>query len=275
MDLATKLNPVNILGGSFSGHLLTTLCFGVFTIQTSSYYHTFPNDGRSVKLAVGLLWTLGALQLACVTRALYWWFVANYYNYFALGRATWEFLIFQINIVCSSVTVQTFFAYRVYSLSGSLYLGVFVAVLALLQFGFGAATSIRANMNLDFQVILKECTWLVVTWLIIQAITDIVIATCMCLLLRHQRTGFQKTNSVINRMILYTISTGLITSVLSCFLLAMVVKHGFHFSVLTTGIPLGMVYSITMLTNLHIRTTLRARLDTPTLLELIISSMKK
>ncbi|KAF9516810.1 hypothetical protein BS47DRAFT_606552 [Hydnum rufescens UP504] len=50
-------------------------------------------------------------------------------------------------------------------------------------------------MNLDFQVILKECTWLVVTWLTIQAIADIVIATCMCLLLRHQRTGFQKTNS--------------------------------------------------------------------------------
>jgi len=55
----------------------------------------------------------------------------------------------------------------------------------------------------------------------------------------------------------------------------MVAKDGVHFSVLTIGMPLGVVYSITMLTNLHVRTTLRARLDTPSLFELIISSVKK
>src|ERR1700720_2075695 len=37
--------------------------------------------------------------------------------------------------------------------------------------------------------------------------------------------AWHRTDSVINRMVLYTISTGLITSVVSCFLLAMV-----HFS---------------------------------------------
>ncbi|KAF9516796.1 hypothetical protein BS47DRAFT_1437832 [Hydnum rufescens UP504] len=228
MDLVTtKLNPVNLLGGSFFGHLLAALCFGIFTIQTSSYYHAFPNDPRSVKLVVGLLCT-------CVTRALYWWFVANHYDHLALERATWEFLIFQINS----------------------------QVLVLLQFGFGA----------DLAVILKECTWPAMTWLTIQATADM--------------TRFQKTDLVINRMVLYTVSMGLITSVISCFLLAMfdnagvelimrqVAKEGLHFSVLTIGMPLGAVYSITMLTNLHMRTTLWARLDTPSPLELI-SPLKK
>ncbi|KAF9513486.1 hypothetical protein BS47DRAFT_971241 [Hydnum rufescens UP504] len=188
----------------------------------STYYHAFPNDRRPLKLAVAFLWTVDALQLACVSRSLYWWFVINYSNPLALGWATWEFAVYQINTVCASVTVQTFFAYRVYSLSANLYAGVLVQVLVLLQFGFGAATAIRANMNLEFQVIVKECTWLVVSWLTVQATADIVIATSMCLLLRRRRTGFQKTDSVINRMVLYTISTGLITSVLSCFLLVVV-----------------------------------------------------
>ncbi|KAF9509713.1 hypothetical protein BS47DRAFT_136117 [Hydnum rufescens UP504] len=187
-----NVTRVNILGGSFFGSLLTALCFGVLTIQTSRYYHAFPDDGRPVKLVVGLLWTLEAFQLACCTWALYHWSVPNHHNPLALEWATWEFSMYQNNMVCSSVAVQTFFAYCLYALSTNLYIGVLVQLLVLLQFGFGAALAIKGNMNLEFQVIVKECTWLVVSWLAVQATADIVIATCMCILLRRRRTGFQK-----------------------------------------------------------------------------------
>ncbi|KAF9511589.1 hypothetical protein BS47DRAFT_1383373 [Hydnum rufescens UP504] len=292
------VRQVNILAGSFVGILLTALCFGVLTVQTCTYYNAFPNDARPLKLAVGLLWVLqafqllvspfGALQLfpgnnvetcywptpctlysACCTQTVYRWSVANHNNRSALEWGSWEFGMHQINTVCSSVTVQTFFAYRVYSLSASLYTGVLVQVLVFIQFGFGAAVSVKTHMNQEFKVIIKECTWLIVTWLAIQATADIVIATCMSLLLRRRRTGFQKTDSVINRMALYTISTGLITSILSCSLLATFVKYGFHFSEPTLGIPLGSCYCITMLASLHMRTRLRARLAAPSPLELI------
>jgi len=183
--------------------------------------------------------------------------------------------MYHTSTACASVTVQTFFAHRVYSLSGNLYLGVLVQVLVLLQFGFAAATAIRANMILEFHVMVKECTWLAEAWLIIQAIADVVIATYMCILLRRRRTGFPKTDSVINRMVLYTISTGLITSVLSCLLLVMLAKDGYHFSVVVIGMSLGAFYSITMLTNLNMRMRLRASLDTPTPLELIGHSIEK
>ncbi|KAF9507209.1 hypothetical protein BS47DRAFT_1385234 [Hydnum rufescens UP504] len=75
-------------------------------------------------------------------------------------------------------------------------------------------------------------------------------------------------------MALYTISTGLITSILSCSLLATFVKYGFHFSELTLSIPLGSCYCITMLANLHMRTRLRARLATPSPFQLV-SSIKR
>ncbi|KAF9510113.1 hypothetical protein BS47DRAFT_101034 [Hydnum rufescens UP504] len=96
----------------------------------------------------------------------------------------------------------------------------------------------------------------------------------MCLVLRHQRTGFQTTDSMIDRLILYTISTGLITSVLSCIILGTLSKYGFNVSVLAISLPLSGLYSVTMLANLHTRKTLRARLDAPGHFELISSSMK-
>ncbi|KAF9511104.1 hypothetical protein BS47DRAFT_1202392 [Hydnum rufescens UP504] len=228
-----NVTAVDILGGLFIGDLLTALCFGIMTIQTSTYYRSFPNDGRLVKLAVCFLWVLGAFQLACVTRSLYWWLVTNSHNPLALGRVTWEFTVYQINAVCASVIVQTFFSHRVYYLSGNPYIGVLVQVLVLFQFGFGATACIVVNMNLDSPELLRKYTWLIVTWLTSQAIADVVIAACMSVLLRHRRTGFQKADSVINRMVLYTICTGLITSVLSCFLLVLVAKDGFDFSIFT------------------------------------------
>ncbi|KAF9514204.1 hypothetical protein BS47DRAFT_1485191 [Hydnum rufescens UP504] len=245
--------------------------------------------------------TLCTLYSVCITWSLYWWSAINYLNRLALGRATWEFLIYQITTACASVTVQTFFVYRVYSLSGnlmwaclckslcyfsldSLSVGTRLPMSRLIvthcipvkpMFWHAAATAIRANMILDFQLIIKECSRFAAAWLIIQAIADVVIAVYMCILLRRRRTGFEKTDSVINRMVLYTISTGLITSVLSCLLLVLVAKEAFHLGVVAIGTSLGVFYSITMLANLHIRTRLRARLDTPTPLELINSSIKK
>ncbi|KAF9516960.1 hypothetical protein BS47DRAFT_586543 [Hydnum rufescens UP504] len=85
----TGVTLVNIFDASFFGNLLTALCFGVLTIQGSSYYHAFPNDGRGVKLVVAFLWALEAFQLACCTWSLYWWFVTNYNNPLALRWSTW------------------------------------------------------------------------------------------------------------------------------------------------------------------------------------------
>ncbi|KAF9506674.1 hypothetical protein BS47DRAFT_391480 [Hydnum rufescens UP504] len=128
------MNVTHIVGGSFSGGL-SALCFGVLTVQTSSYYRTFSNDGRSVKPVV---WTLEAFQLICSTQYLYWCMVTNYQNPLALNQVTWVFMVFQITAVGASVTMETFFAHRVYSLSTKLHLGMLVQVLALLLFGFGA-----------------------------------------------------------------------------------------------------------------------------------------
>jgi len=145
-----------------------------------------------------------------------------------------------------------------------------VQVLVLIQFGFGTTNGIRSNMTPEFDVMTQKIMWSIVSWLTIQAMADVVIATCMCLLLQRRRTGFQQTDSIITRMILYTIGTGLATSVLSCIALALFVKYDFVYL-----LPLDGFYSITMLTNLHMRKNLRARLDTPSPLELIGSSIQK
>ncbi|KAF9509657.1 hypothetical protein BS47DRAFT_140719 [Hydnum rufescens UP504] len=253
--MGTLTDPlINLLGGTFFGEVVTAIGFGILTVQISSYYRAFPNDGRLLKVAVGFLWALEAFQLGCVSQYLYGGFIKHYYNPLPLARSTWEFGMFQVTVVVASVTVQTFFAHHVYSLSGNLYLGIFVPLCSFSSY--------------------LDCTWLIVTWLAIQAVSDVVIATCMCILLRRRRTGFQRTDSIINRMVFYTIATGSVTGVLSCLVLGLFVKLGFEFGVLILSVPLSALYSITMLANLHARKTLRTKLAQSTPLQVMNSSAK-
>ncbi|KAF9506673.1 hypothetical protein BS47DRAFT_1367230 [Hydnum rufescens UP504] len=234
---------LHIVRGLFSGSLLSTLSISSnlkdgqdSADPTSSYYRAFPNDGRAVKLV-----------------SLYRWVITNYYNPAALKHATWEFTIFQISAAIPCINPRSIAFIIPLDLHS-----VLVEVLVLVQFaslhdvlpvlfprtaGFGVATGVIVNKVLNIGVVLSGYGWVTVSWLVIQATADIVIATCMCLVLQRQRTGFQKTNSMIDRMILYTISTGLITSVLSCIILGMFLKYGLN--------PLSGLYSVTMLAKIR------------------------
>ncbi|KAF9519014.1 hypothetical protein BS47DRAFT_1388434 [Hydnum rufescens UP504] len=264
---------LNLFGGAFFGEVLTTICFGILTVQISSYYRTFPNDGRRLKVAGirNVSSQRGEPRVGACRRCPDLDFGTIYPK------------------VGASVTVQTFFAHRVYSLSSNLYLGIFVEAFVFLQFvpshtsivtycvpisNRYAATAIKANIILEPQLVVKECTWLIVTWLAFQAVSDVAIATCMCILLRRRRTGFQRTDSIINRMVLYTIGTGSLTGVLSCIILGLFATYGFEFSVLILTMPLSALYSITMLANLHARRTLQTKLTQTTPLQVMNSIAK-
>ncbi|KAF9511109.1 hypothetical protein BS47DRAFT_1203089 [Hydnum rufescens UP504] len=154
----------------FIGNLLAALCFGIMTIQTSTYYRSFPNDGRLVKLAVCFSWILGAFQLACVTRSLYWWLVTNSNNPLALGKVPWEFAVYQINAVCASACASP----------------------CVTSIWIGCRSLCCTGHESRFSRVDRKYTWLIVTWLTSQAIADVVIAACMSVLLRRRRTGSQK-----------------------------------------------------------------------------------
>ncbi|KAF9514790.1 hypothetical protein BS47DRAFT_842893 [Hydnum rufescens UP504] len=213
-------------------------------ILSQLYYHTFPNDGRPVKMVVGFLWVLEAFQLACCTQAVYWWCVTNYRNPLVLEWSPWEFGIYQINIVSTESVLVVDALILALALSTSRIVCAGPCVTSVRIRGSNRRQSehgsrISSNSQEDYTACCSMAHY---------STSDIVITICMCLLLQRRRTGFRKTDSMINRMLVYTVSTGLVTSVLSCFILV---------------VPLGGFYSVSMLANLHSRTTLQAKLATP------------
>ncbi|KAF8319964.1 hypothetical protein DL93DRAFT_2164146 [Clavulina sp. PMI_390] len=226
----------DVFGGSFVGNLITTLCFGAVSVQAMVYFATFPKDPLSTGLTVLFLCTVQVFQVACVTEALWYYFVTSYSDPFALLEGNWQLSIYQLSSVLQSGTVQTFFAYRVYQLSNSLAFGATVGLFALVQSVFGMIVCVKANIIRSFIEIVLQIRWLVTIWLGIQCAADVVIALSMVYLLQQRRTGFKNTDNMLNLMTIWTINTGLVTAMLSVIVLVFFAIYGFHFVVLSLGL---------------------------------------
>ena len=57
--------------------------------------------------------------------------------------------------------------------------------------------------------------WLTVAFGSLSAILDLILAASMIYLLDRSRTGFKKTNALLSRLILLTLSTGLLSAIVS------------------------------------------------------------
>ena len=65
--------------------------------------------------------------------------------------------------------------------------------------------------NFVFVVQLASAVNTIRAWNAVSSFTDILIAAVLSYLLLTHRSGFERTNSIVNRLIMYTVGTGLVT----------------------------------------------------------------
>ncbi|KAI6042834.1 hypothetical protein EDC04DRAFT_888534 [Pisolithus marmoratus] len=109
----------------------------------------------------------------------------------------------------SAFCVQAFFIFRLYSFSQRKPLPILCSILITIQLAFtltiGAASS---------QVVaLQKWQGFIVSALFVSICADTIIAISMSYYLRGSRTGFRETSRLIDRMVLYVLATGVITSI--------------------------------------------------------------
>lgn len=123
--------------------------------------------------------------------------------------------------------------------------------------------SVTGDFSPDFEVDpIYAYSGIVGTWVSVRAACDALIAVSMVILLRYKRTGFNLTNNAINTIVYWIICTGAVTGILSTVVMGMFVQRRFRNSAPMIGIPLGGLYPISMLANLHISPKVGNRLVT-------------
>ncbi|KAH9952930.1 hypothetical protein BGW80DRAFT_564598 [Lactifluus volemus] len=229
------------------------------------YIYNFPGDRVLFKLLVYTIFLLETVQTVLTGVDLYLSFASGFGHMYRLTRPNMS--AFDVPIIESmvSLTVQLFFAYRVWILSDKkswwfcLAICVCSTVGATAAFTGGIYIGVRNKFasGLALRV-------LAFTWLIGGALADIFITATMLYQLTRRRTagnGFLS-NRALSRIVRFTIETNVLTTSIAIvsLLLVAIFPHKNWFTYPTA--ILGKIYSNTLLASLNNRIALRAEEST-------------
>ncbi|KAI0350521.1 hypothetical protein OH77DRAFT_1514309 [Trametes cingulata] len=262
----SNLNPT--YGALFVGVLLSAVLFGVTMLQTFVYFQQYASDRAWRKLAVCWLWFLDALHLALCAHLVYYYLVTNYDRPDTLSDIVWSFklrTVVDALVVCS---VHTLYTSRLWTLlaiddhvepfgkearrwsrqkraphaSATRWVMRRVVpwlVSALVVVGYGIAIAMCFEaFKLSTYAELSHAPWATYVPLAASTVVDAVIAGSLCYFLARCRPQSGAMNGPIKTLMVYTLNTGIITSLCSLFAISMMVAYP------TTFIPIAIEFLV-------------------------------
>ncbi|OBZ69062.1 hypothetical protein A0H81_11094 [Grifola frondosa] len=239
-------------GAALVGLVVASCLYGITLLQTYGYYkydkvasldcvgltssRQYPDDHLFVKSLVFTLLILDTLHVILCTRAIYWYLVTNFGSVDNLDITTWSMAL---QTDCNHVSqgligliVEVFFARRVWLSK----LSTFILISYLPSWTTSSepkrihnghncrvgGTTFRPGSSLYRGILVRftlgrfsrfgELTWVTCLGLGAAAAADILIAITMCFYLFRKRTGILRSDSVVTRLMIYSVNTGLLTS---------------------------------------------------------------
>lgn len=248
------------LGTLLIGIVFNTFLYGLVCYQFLAYYTRKFNDPWPIRYMVHTLFVLDTFHSAVVIYMLWFFLVENYNNPAVLSIALWPLTWTPIGTAIAAVITQLFLGYRIFRLTHSMIYYVVIAAIAVPAFALGTAVGVKAII-IGVLSELPQINNIVIGWLGMQVGVDLLISVSLSIILWKAKTGVKKTDAVIHRLIRGAVQTGFFAVVFSlgdliCFLKVPETNLYGMFA-----IPLGRIYTNTLMDTLLSRDSLREKLN--------------
>jgi hypothetical protein len=247
----------NTFGAFLIGVVVSATLYGVTCIQTWYYYSRYPSDPWYIKLLVAGALVSDTCHQALITHTVYTYLVTDFGDLSALGEIVWSLIVEVFFNGFTALIVQSFLAMRVYRLSNKSWLATgLVMSLVIGEFVLIVVYSIQA---LSFQTFTQLATLKALSMSVnaVAAAGDVLIAMLLCTLLQKSRTGFRRSDTMINKLIAFSINTGLLTSICAVASLISIAAWPNTFIYIAFYFCLGRLYCNSLLATLNARKSLR------------------
>jgi len=210
------LIPVdNTIGALLIATVLSSIVYGVTWLQVYSYYNTHASRDRwPLKSFVAFLMLVDSVNVGFVSYATYNVSVTNFGDYLSLEYLPWSLSAVELSAVILEVSVQHFYAIRIYRLNrGSPYLPAAISAISLIAFSLGLVFGTKVleaihspgNPSQGYLLALVSC----------YVLCDALITIGMVFTLLSNRTEVGRTNNVLNLLAIYTINCGILNLLFS------------------------------------------------------------
>ncbi|KAJ6467877.1 hypothetical protein C8R45DRAFT_1019325 [Mycena sanguinolenta] len=255
-------------GALLIGAFVAVFFQGILSVQAFIYYENFPDDSRKMKTLVATAWILDLLQLVFICDSVYYYLARNWGNVDALATTTVALDLHLIPLTCATLLCQGFFLLRVWRFSKNLILSLFLAAACLTTGIIDIIMAVQTISDPSLNTILSHVfSAEVISVFAVGAAADLSIAAILCWYLRRELTEFDRINSLVGRLIQYTVATGLVTSLLAlgCLISYVAAPNGLIF--MAMHFSLGRMYTNALLATLNSRKILRTQLRPPSNLQ--------
>ncbi|KAJ3985430.1 hypothetical protein F5890DRAFT_1510100 [Lentinula detonsa] len=197
------------------GAVISSILFGILTMQIYYYQKNYSQDLPWIKYGLVFgIWFIELVHTICIVHAIYFYSVIHFGDAEALDG--WP-VSFAIAVICHgtvAVLVQGFFAYRIARFTGHFCIvlvpcfGVMIFELVSdIVIGVEMAT-VAPQSHIPFQ---DNWEWLILTVLCLRTTLDVLISGAFVYHLMKWRNDIsENTLAVIDKLILWTIETGLV-----------------------------------------------------------------
>ncbi|KIM43036.1 hypothetical protein M413DRAFT_26241 [Hebeloma cylindrosporum] len=155
--------------------------------------------------------------------------------------------------------VKSCFAMRVWMFSKkNIYITGVICIMIVTQFGLALSYCVNA-FRLPSLIQVHELSLVASLALGGGLATDVVIAIALCYFLRRLRTGFQRSDNLVNMLCIYAVNTGALTGAISLLTLVLYNARMDTFYFMPPYFTLGKFYAISFLCTLNTRKVTRGR----------------
>ncbi|SJL02781.1 uncharacterized protein ARMOST_06117 [Armillaria ostoyae] len=249
MALAGALQLDNTVGAFEIAVTIASLLFGVLCVQVWKYSNDYQRDPWYMKALVATIFVGNLFHQLCLNHSLYSYTVTHWGDIDVLVSIPWSFLGLVTASGFVAFMVQSFYVYRIWRLSNGNYLltcplaAISVAEFIVNMYAVDGARRITVYTD---QVKIKPY---LLAYNALGAVEDCLLAGTMMLLLLKSRTRFKKTNTMITRLMMYCVNTGIFTSMaalLTIITLAIwdetMIDHPFYFALPRRSITFYSIY---------------------------------
>ncbi|EED84197.1 predicted protein [Postia placenta Mad-698-R] len=234
-DVKTQFNST--LGAMFLGQFATAVnelvvgrLYGITSLQAFFYYKQHPRDPPLIRWLVCGLWCLDSLHMALIEYAAYYYMVLNFADPFDIVKPIWSVMVM---IIVSNLQPP-----------------------AMEMEWKGHHLALDHSRTGRIVLVDHRRRWSLYVGFGLEVVVDGIITVSQCLVLRRFRTGIRSTDSIISVLMVYSINTGMLTSLCAivCLITYTVLPNMFVYFVFY--FVLSKLYVNCLLANLNARTTI-------------------
>ncbi|KAJ6461778.1 hypothetical protein C8R45DRAFT_1027934 [Mycena sanguinolenta] len=230
--------------------VLGALLVGTWANSTVDYYRHFKNDDWKLKLLVASVITIDSVSMIANYASVYLVSLSGDLAY--LENQYWFDPLFLFSTGVVAALAQSFLAARYWLLAKNKFITLTLFFFIIVATGGAFACGVTLAIFPEYANRTKV-TIPATTWLISEAVTGISIALALLWEFRKVKSSFEKTRSLLNKLVAQTIQTGTAGATIALAVLVAFLAN--KESNVPTGIAyiLGRIYCITMLANLNSR----------------------